>query len=123
MAACRAHDRFPSTGATRSGAPGHPRSAPVALRALVASLALALSAVGATAGTTETPKPARAGASPAPNAVIWRTTVEPVWPAPSALPSLSKLGERVAVVFSPDFSVPTNRVFYERMGFLYIEDA
>jgi hypothetical protein len=29
----------------------------------------------------------------------------------------------VAVVFSPDFSVATNRLFYERMGFLYLEDA
>jgi hypothetical protein len=32
-----------------------------------------------------------------------------------------RLGEGVAIVFSPDFADPHNRLFYESLGFLYIE--
>jgi hypothetical protein len=31
------------------------------------------------------------------------------------------LGQGVAVIFTPDLSVPTNRHFYEALGFLYLE--
>jgi hypothetical protein len=34
---------------------------------------------------------------------------------------LERLGEGVAIVFSPDFADPHNRLFYESLGFLYIE--
>jgi hypothetical protein len=34
---------------------------------------------------------------------------------------LEGLGEGVAIVFSPDFADPHNRLFYESLGFLYIE--
>src|SRR5215475_12430000 len=36
---------------------------------------------------------------------------------------LKKLGERRAVVFSPDFAASGNRQFYEGLGFLYLESA
>jgi len=123
MTVVSAHDTLPRTGAKRSGAPGTSRRAPIAFRALVTLVVLVAVPANALAGVNDSPKPGRANASPAPNAVIWRTTVEPVWPAPDRLPGLTKIGEHVAVVFSPDFSVPTNHVFYERMGFLYLEDA
>jgi hypothetical protein len=44
------------------------------------------------------------------------------WPATRAA-RLDTLGRGTAVVVSPDFSVPTNRRFYERLGFVYFEDA
>src|SRR5215475_207345 len=36
---------------------------------------------------------------------------------------LKKLGERRAIVFSPDFAASGNRQFYEGLGFLYLESA
>jgi len=93
-----------------SGAgPGRFRLGPLAFLALTVALA---------------PPGARAaGKSQAPTAVVVTTAVDRVWPSPNRLPPLGSIGERVAVVFSPDFSVPTNRLFYERLGFLYLEDA
>jgi hypothetical protein len=44
-------------------------------------------------------------------------------PVPGETARLAELGRGVGVVFSPDFSVPTNRLFYERLGFRYFEDA
>lgn len=44
-------------------------------------------------------------------------------PVPGETARLAELGRGVGVVFSPDFSVPTNRLFYERLGFGYFEDA
>jgi hypothetical protein len=45
----------------------------------------------------------------------WQASVQPR--------RLSDIGRGKAVIFSPDFSEPGNRKFYERLGFLYIEDA
>ncbi|HEY6402978.1 MAG TPA: hypothetical protein VI479_16285 [Blastocatellia bacterium] len=36
---------------------------------------------------------------------------------------LKKLGERRAIVFSPDFAASGNQQFYEGLGFLYLESA
>src|SRR5215467_11201797 len=36
---------------------------------------------------------------------------------------LKKLGERRAIIFSPDFAASGNRQFYEGLGFLYLESA
>jgi|SRR5882672_2610127 len=36
---------------------------------------------------------------------------------------LKKLGERRAIVFSPDFAASGNRQFYEGLGFVYVESA
>src|SRR6187399_1377958 len=93
----------------REAGPARRRLGPLALLAIT----IALAPVGARASD----KP------PAPTAVVVRTTVAPVWPSPDQLPPLASIGSHVAVVFSPDFSVPTNRLFYERLGFVYLEDA
>jgi hypothetical protein len=41
-------------------------------------------------------------------------------PAPSRL---SEIGRGIGIIFSPDLSVPTNREFYEKLGFAYFEDG
>lgn len=43
--------------------------------------------------------------------------------APESAARLKKLGERRAIVFSPDFAASGNRQFYEGLGFLYVESA
>jgi len=58
-----------------------------------------------------------------PTAVLGSTAVDPVLPKASEVKALSAIGERRAVVFSPDFTMPSNRVFWEKLGFLYVEDA
>jgi hypothetical protein len=40
-----------------------------------------------------------------------------------AVARLKKLGERRAIVFSPDFAASGNRRFYEGLGFVYLESA
>lgn len=45
------------------------------------------------------------------------------WPANVPIERVSDVGRRKAVIFSPDFAEPGNRELYERLGFLYIEDA
>jgi hypothetical protein len=52
------------------------------------------------------------------------TAAEPeVWPRGARFERLDEIGRGKGVVFSPDFSVPTNRRFYERLGFAYFEGA
>ncbi|HEY0099284.1 MAG TPA: hypothetical protein VGB76_10075 [Pyrinomonadaceae bacterium] len=46
-----------------------------------------------------------------------------VWPEGVSRVRLSGIGRGKGIVFSPDLSVPTNRKFYERLGFTYFEDA
>jgi hypothetical protein len=36
---------------------------------------------------------------------------------------LAEIGRGIGVIFSPDFSAPANRRFYERLGFAYFEGA
>jgi hypothetical protein len=48
--------------------------------------------------------------------------VSEIWPSTSTLETLSDIGRGKGIVFSPDLSVPTNRRFYERLGFAYFED-
>lgn len=45
------------------------------------------------------------------------------WPPDVQIERLSDIGKHKAVVFSPDFAQPGNREFYEKLGFLYIQDA
>jgi hypothetical protein len=45
------------------------------------------------------------------------------WPADAKIDRLSDIGRGKAVIFSPDFAESDNREFYEKLGFLYIEDA
>src|SRR5262245_57833824 len=42
---------------------------------------------------------------------------------PEPATRLKKLGERRAIVFSPDFAGSGNRQFYEGLGFVYLESA
>jgi hypothetical protein len=46
-----------------------------------------------------------------------------IWPAGGGSERLSEIGRGKGIVFSPDLSVPSNRKFYERLGFAYFEDA
>jgi hypothetical protein len=46
-----------------------------------------------------------------------------VWPAGREFQQLTDIGRGKGVVFSPDFSAPGNREFYEKLGFAYFEDA
>jgi hypothetical protein len=46
-----------------------------------------------------------------------------VWPAGHEFQRLTDIGRGKGVVFSPDFSAPGNREFYEKLGFAYFEDA
>lgn len=45
------------------------------------------------------------------------------WPANVKIERLSDIGRHKAVIFSPDFAQPGNREFYEKLGFLYVQDA
>lgn len=58
-----------------------------------------------------------------PVAVLGSTAVDPVLPKASDVKALSAIGEHKAVVFSPDFTMPSNRAFWEKLGFFYVEDA
>src|SRR5436853_7399479 len=85
------------------------------------SLITALSlAVAASAG-----QQSRAGRQDAPrpssNATATSDTLE-VWPAGFESQRLADIGRGKGVVFSPDFSAPGNREFYEKLGFAYFED-
>ncbi|MEK6410430.1 MAG: hypothetical protein AABN34_26200 [Acidobacteriota bacterium] len=50
-------------------------------------------------------------------------TIPEAWPAGVPIERVSDVGRHKAVIFSPDFAEPGNREVYERLGFLYIEDA
>jgi hypothetical protein len=49
--------------------------------------------------------------------------VSEVWPAGQEFQRLDQIGRGKGIVFSPDFSAPGNREFYEKLGFAYFEDA
>jgi hypothetical protein len=48
--------------------------------------------------------------------------VPAVWPEGVQFDRLSDIGRGKAIIFSPDFSAPGNREFYQRLGFAYFED-
>jgi hypothetical protein len=60
--------------------------------------------------------------SGAPAAITATATTE-VWPRGARFERLAEIGRGKGIVFSPDFSVPENRRFYERLGFAYFEGA
>lgn len=45
------------------------------------------------------------------------------WPATMKIERLSDIGQGKAVVYSPDFAEADNREFYEKLGFLYVQEA
>jgi hypothetical protein len=56
------------------------------------------------------------------SSLFYASAQEPALPDRSeSAARLKKLGERRAVVFSPDFAASGNRQFYEGLGFLYLE--
>src|SRR5262249_29805562 len=69
--------------------------------------------------SAQTSSPAIAGRSSgsSPNAI------PDAWPRNLQINRLSDIGRGKAVIFSPDFTVPGNREFYSRLGFLYVEDS
>lgn len=46
-----------------------------------------------------------------------------MWPSNVEINRLSDIGRGKAVIFSPDFAESGNREFYEKLGFLYVEEA
>jgi hypothetical protein len=50
-------------------------------------------------------------------------TARDVLPGDAERARLSEIGRGKGIIFSPDLSVPTNRRFYEKLGFAYFEDA
>lgn len=57
------------------------------------------------------------------NAAKKSEPIPEAWPANVQIERLSDIGKRKAVIFSPDFAQPGNREFYEKLGFLYIQEA
>jgi hypothetical protein len=55
--------------------------------------------------------------------VMKSVAIPEAWPANVQIERLSDIGKHKAVIFSPDFAQPGNREFYEKLGFLYIQDA
>ena len=71
---------------------------------------------------------AQQSASPNDKGLIGNTekkseAIPEAWPADGQIERLSDIGKHKAVIFSPDFAQPGNREFYEKLGFLYIQDA
>src|SRR2546422_11135939 len=69
-----------------------------------------------------------------PTLQYWRASIVNILPIASAQEAaqpdrsesaarLKKLGERRAIVFSPDIAASGNRQFYEGLGFVYLESA
>jgi hypothetical protein len=87
-----------------------------------ALLAAAIAVPAAAAGREGTGKTAARVGRPA---IVGpaRIVMPGVWPEARDLADLASIGRGKAVVFSPDFSAPGNREFYEKLGFAYFEDA
>lgn len=60
---------------------------------------------------------------PAESSAPKSSTIPEAWPAGVPIERVADIGRHKAVIFSPDFAEPGNREVYERLGFLYIEDA
>jgi len=50
-------------------------------------------------------------------------TIPDAWPISARIERLSDIGRGKAVIYSPDFAEADNREFYERLGFLYVQEA
>ncbi len=57
------------------------------------------------------------------NPTLKSVAIPEAWPTNGQIERLSDIGKHKAVIFSPDFAQPGNREFYEKLGFLYIQDA
>jgi hypothetical protein len=63
------------------------------------------------------------GSNPVAEASNNSITALDIWPGDTHFNRLSEIGRGRGIIFSPDLSLPTNRRFYERLGFAYFEDA
>jgi hypothetical protein len=61
--------------------------------------------------------------NPPGNSTLKSVAIPEAWPPNVQIERLSDIGKHKAVIFSPDFAQPGNREFYEKLGFLYIQDA
>lgn len=83
----------------------------------IVSLSVWLAASPAAAAQENVRAPARLGVeSSKPE------SIPEAWPASAQVTRLSDIGRGKAVIYSPDFAESGNRQFYEKLGFLYIED-
>jgi hypothetical protein len=87
------------------------------------STALAANAAANALPTPVTVRAPPAGAVYSTSASSASPATTEVWPRGARFERLADIGRGKGVVFSPDFSVPTNRRFYERLGFAYFEGA
>ena len=87
---------------------------------LITILALSI----ATSGIALAQQPAPANdKNLAGNPKLKSVAIPEAWPANGQIERLSDIGKHKAVIFSPDFAQPGNREFYEKLGFLYTQDA
>jgi hypothetical protein len=87
---------------------------------LITMLALSI----ATSGIALAQQPAPTNEkNPPGNSTPKSIAIPEAWPANGLIERLSDIGKHKAVLFSPDFAQPGNREFYEKLGFLYIQDA
>ena len=100
----------------------HPRSLSTALQYAVLITIVAGCAPASKVALAQQSGRATDGTSVA-NASTKSIAIPEAWPADAKIDRLSDIGRGKAVIFSPDFAESDNREFYEKLGFLYIEDA
>ena len=64
-----------------------------------------------------------AGKTSTENSAPTSGVIPDAWPVNVQIGCLADIGRHKAVIFSPDFAERGNRAFYEKLGFLYMEDA
>ena len=82
----------------------------------------AITLVSAPVALTEQTSP-DVNKTPAQTSIPNAGAIPEAWPVNVPIERVSDVGRHKAVIFSPDFAEPGNRGLYERLGFLYIEDA
>lgn len=116
--AVRRQSEFPES---RTSSSVKTRRAGLSLNALRYALLTAVFAASITAsriGLAQNPAQPAGGTSTEDS-----SSIPEAWPANVQMERLSDIGRGKAVIFSPDFAESGNREFYEKLGFLYIENA
>jgi hypothetical protein len=57
------------------------------------------------------------------NSLPGANAIPDAWPASMKIERLSDIGRGKAVIYSPDFAEADNREFYEKLGFLYVQES
>ena len=100
----------------------HPRSLSTALQYAVLTTIVACCFAASKVALAQQSERSTDGTSVA-NSLPKSIAIPEAWPADAKIERLSDIGRGKAVIFSPDFAESDNREFYEKLGFLYIEDA